>query len=182
VTVEHTIRQLGDVKIVEEHDIVYREAAKLSATAEAVAEPIHLRTSGIRAAGALCTRTSPQSLRVTPSVSALFRYSALTFNTHRIHFDRDYCRHEEHYDGLVFHGPLTATLMANLAQSIEGRALKSFDYRALGPLLDTEIFDIEADSAGSIMSIAAKKTDGQVVMQASATFQAEVSSASPGFC
>jgi len=53
---------------------------------------------------------------ICPSPVILFRYSALTFNGHRIHYDGDYCREIEGYPGLVFHGPLTATLLANLAE------------------------------------------------------------------
>ncbi|NND91204.1 MAG: acyl-CoA dehydrogenase [Granulosicoccus sp.] len=192
VTVEHTVRQQQRVSLVEEHDIVYREAApkaaaeaapgvvpevapeaapEVAATSAPVDDPRDLPVSGkVRAAGALLERSSPHSLKVRPSVSALFRYSALTFNSHRIHFDRDYCRNEEHYAGLVFHGPLTATLMAHLAQSVGGKPLSSFDFRALAPLLDTDVFDIEAHEAGPLISVSARKADGQLAMQASATF------------
>lgn len=164
VTVEHTIRQQDEVRLVEEHDIVYREAAHRHAIVETPDR------STIRAAGALTERTEPTVLKVSPSVTALFRYSALTFNAHRIHYDRDYCLKEESYAGLVVHGPLTATLMANLAENCSSQPLKTFDYRALGALLDTETFTITADSAGPVMSIAARKESGQVAMQATAGF------------
>jgi 3-methylfumaryl-CoA hydratase len=100
----------------------------------------------------------------------LFRYSALTFNSHRIHFDRDYCLHEEQYKGLVVHGPLTATLMANLAQSCHDQALKSFDFKALAPLVDTDVFEIAVEGNLPVVTVFARKADGQVAMQASAAF------------
>lgn len=75
---------------------------------------------------------------IAPTPTLLFRYSALTFNTHRIHYDRDYCRNVEGYPGLVFHGPLTATLLAAVAQdSISEGALRSIAFQARAPLFDT---------------------------------------------
>ena len=69
----------------------------------------------------------------TPDSTTLFRYSALTFNGHRIHYDVDYCREVEGYDNLVVHGPLSATLLAGFAEEASGKVLHRFSYRGLRP-------------------------------------------------
>ncbi|KAI8324831.1 hypothetical protein GQ54DRAFT_255745 [Martensiomyces pterosporus] len=76
------------------------------------------------------------SHRLTPSEILLFRYSALTWNSHRIHYDHVYSREIEHHPGLLVHGPLTCTLLLQLLHSNmpQGMALKSFDYRAVSPM------------------------------------------------
>jgi hydroxyacyl-ACP dehydratase HTD2-like protein with hotdog domain len=71
----------------------------------------------------------------TPDTTQLFRYSALTFNGHKIHYDVDYCRSVEGYPNLVVHGPLVATMLAALAQSMAPAPLRSFRYRAKRPAL-----------------------------------------------
>lgn len=71
----------------------------------------------------------------TPSSTLLFRYSALTFNSHRIHYDLDYARSVEGYDGLVVHGPLLATLLADLAVDHQGAPLRRFDFRGVAPTI-----------------------------------------------
>ena len=75
----------------------------------------------------------------------LFRYSALTFNGHRIHFDRDYATGVEHYPGLVVHAPLTATLLAGLLQkeALPG-AIRSLRFRALQPLFENDTIELQA--------------------------------------
>lgn len=83
-------------------------------------------------------RTDEDGTRqVTFSPTLLFRYSALTFNGHRIHYDRDYCRDVEGYAGLVVHGPLLAQQLMLLAADRLG-PLKSFAFRATAPLMDFE--------------------------------------------
>lgn len=71
--------------------------------------------------------------RFTPTSTLLFRYSALTFNSHRIHYDLDYARSVEGYDGLVVHGPLLATLLADLAVDQHGAPLRQFEFRGIAP-------------------------------------------------
>jgi 3-methylfumaryl-CoA hydratase len=68
------------------------------------------------------------------SAALLFRYSALTFNAHRIHYDRDYARHSEGYEDILVHGPLQATLLLNCAARLLGEAPARFRYRSLRPL------------------------------------------------
>ena len=79
--------------------------------------------------------------RIEPSPVLLFRYSALTFNSHRIHFDRPYAEQEEGYRGLVVHGPLVATLLLDLVRREQPRAqIREYSFRAVRPLLDTARF------------------------------------------
>src|SRR5208283_4471875 len=80
---------------------------------------------------------------VTPDPTQLFRFSALTFNAHRIHYDRDYCRDVEGYPGLVVQGPFTAMLlMDHLLATVPDARVHSFKFRAQSPLFDTAPFDL----------------------------------------
>lgn len=113
VTLRHEIRQRGQAVLSEDQDIVYREATALSSEPPVVEE-------------------NPDERRaLKPTEVTLFRYSALTFNAHRIHYDAGYCANEG-YPGLVVHGPLLATLLAGMA-SERGR-LDKFEFRATSPL------------------------------------------------
>jgi 3-methylfumaryl-CoA hydratase len=108
---------------------------------------------------------------VTPSEVMLFRYSALTFNGHRIHYDRDYARDIEGHKGLVVHGPLIATLLLDLAQRVSNNAApKSFEFRAASPLFDTAPFTLHAQSSGTRIDLAAATPQGDFAMQAHAIF------------
>ncbi len=121
VTVEHTVSTARGTALVEEHDIVYREAES-GAASPAAPE---------KAPAASFSRSVAQS----PVL--LFRYSALTFNGHRIHYDQPYATGVEHYPGLVFHGPLQATLMLRLAaEALPGKRVTHIDYRGIRPLFD----------------------------------------------
>src|SRR5690554_4598874 len=100
VTVEHITRHGDTVCIQEEQDIVYREATPPGSPTP---KPSPYE------------ETAQFSEEFTPDTTLLFRYSALTFNGHRIHYDQEYARNEEGYPGLVVHGPLTATLLQQLA-------------------------------------------------------------------
>jgi 3-methylfumaryl-CoA hydratase len=120
VTVAHEIEQDGVVRLTEEHDIVYRQ--------------------GELAPGAGAARKAPAEASWSRTVRAdpvlLFRYSALTFNGHRIHYDRPWCR-EEGYPGLVVHGPLLATWLLDLLRRARPEAaLRRFRFRALRPAFD----------------------------------------------
>ena len=78
---------------------------------------------------------------IEPSPVLLFRYSAVTFNGHRIHYDRSYVTEVEGYPGLIVHGPLQATLLLDIVARLQpGRALKSFSFRATHPLFDLSPF------------------------------------------
>jgi len=141
VTVRHSLATERGLALVEEHDIVYREAPiPGSATVSAPPEP------GTTPPAAAWHR------RWWPDEVMLFRYSALTFNGHRIHYDQPYVTGEEGYPGLVVHGPLQATLLLVLAASaLPDRRLARFDYRALSPAFAGAPLDVhgqpDADTA-----------------------------------
>ena len=105
-----------------------------------------------------------------PSEALLFRYSALTFNSHRIHYDLPYATQEEGYRGLVVHGPLTATLLLDLAQREYGdNSLRSFTFRGLSPAIGGETLHLVLRHADAELELGAFAPDGRQVMQASAT-------------
>jgi 3-methylfumaryl-CoA hydratase len=105
-----------------------------------------------------------------PSEAMLFRYSALTFNSHRIHYDLPYATEEEGYRGLVVHGPLTASLLLNLAQRELGdNMLKSFSFRGLSPAICGEKLHLVLRSKAAAFELGAFAADGRQVAAASAT-------------
>jgi len=134
VTVRHEISCEGQpAAIVDEHDVVYR---------------------GLQA---LAVRPSPQKAEIgawrrelVPDAVQLFRYSALTFNGHRIHYDRDYVTREEGYPGLVVHGPLIATLLLDLLRLNAPRSrVSAFSFRAVSPLFDADVMSVNATPPGA---------------------------------
>ncbi len=131
VKLRHEILTADTLAIVEEQDVVYRAAPTKP---DASAPPPASDRAGARPSE--FTRT------VRPDSVQLFRYSALTFNGHRIHYDRDYAR-EEGYPGLVVHGPFVATLLMDHFRRHKPEALvKKFDIRLQLPLFDTESFEL----------------------------------------
>lgn len=137
VTVEHRLSSASGIAVIEEQDIVYREAAIAgSAVAPSSQSPAPI---------AAWQRT------IVPDTVLLFRYSALTMNSHRIHFDRSYAIDEEAYPALVVHGPLQATLLASLAARNLVRPIASFDFRGMAPAFDGAELHIcgEATHAGA---------------------------------
>jgi 3-methylfumaryl-CoA hydratase len=158
VTVQHTISCDGTPCISEEQDIVYREATPPGA----VSAPTPQRYDGV-----------PQwSRSVEPDTTLLFRYSALTFNGHRIHYDRTYARDEEGYPDLVVHGPLTATLLQQFAlEQGAGRPLVHFDFRGVTPLFVERAFQLEGRQAeDGTLALWARGPDGELAMSATAAF------------
>jgi len=160
VTVHHQISVDGRLCVSEEHDIVYRAAPLPGDPAQA-------------------PKTAPQdatwSRTITPDPVLLFRYSALTFNGHRIHYDRPYVTEVEGYPGLIVHGPMIATLLADLVQRHLPRAtMRSFDFRAVGPMFDTEDFTVNGrlDADGVRVHLWAANARGALAMQATATIEA----------
>lgn len=158
VTVSHRISVGGTLAVEERQDIVYRA-------------PAPAPTHGPVAAASAPTGPKPPlptaacDYRADPV--ALFRFSALTFNSHRIHYDRDYARHVEGYPGLVVHGPFAATLLADLYQrTFSGRRINRFTFRARAPLFDTAPFTLNL--AGNARSAEAWTADqsGQIAMTA----------------
>jgi 3-methylfumaryl-CoA hydratase len=135
--VEHQILQRGQLVIDERQDIVYREAAAPAAAPAAFPAPPPRETpadSGTEIPAA----ADEWQIDVSPVL--LFRFSALTYNAHRIHYDRDYARHVEGYPGLLTHGPLQALAMTEAARAIDGAAgdgrEHDFAYRLESPLFD----------------------------------------------
>jgi 3-methylfumaryl-CoA hydratase len=102
----------------------------------------------------------------------LFRYSALTFNGHRIHYDRDYVTKVEGYPGLIFHGPLQASFIIEFAAKLHGgKPPKKFVYRGLQPLFEGSEFSVNAsDNAGGGMEMWTANAEGQPTMKGVATW------------
>lgn len=156
VTVLHELMlEDGSLALTEEHDIVYREDPHPDAP---------------RPIPPVAPTDAQISEQVTPSQVMLFRYSALTFNGHRIHYDVDYARSVEGYDGLVFHGPLTATLLVDLACRTIGKSPKTFAFRGLSPIAGMGPFHIEGNRSGEEIQLWARRQDGVKAMDAKATF------------
>ncbi len=123
VTVRHEIHDAGGLVLWDEHDIVYRGEAALAAA------PVP------------APRDEAWRREIHPDPVLLFRYSAVTFNGHRIHYDHPYVTRVEGYPGLVVHGPLVATLLVDLLRRERPEAtLKAYRFRALRPLYDTAPF------------------------------------------
>ncbi|MFM5893321.1 MAG: MaoC family dehydratase N-terminal domain-containing protein [Novosphingobium sp.] len=107
---------------------------------------------------------------VVPGEALLFRYSALTFNSHRIHYDLPYATEEEGYRGLVVHGPLTASLLLDLARRELGdNALAKFAFRGVSPAICGEALHLAMRSSETGWELGAFAADGRQVMSASAT-------------
>jgi 3-methylfumaryl-CoA hydratase len=158
VTVKHAISHDGIICIEEEQDLVYREPPQEGA---APPPPQAAPTS------------AEWSHDVTPDPVLLFRYSALTLNGHRIHYDRPYAREEEDYPDLVVHGPLISTILHGLAQqAYPQKRLSAFEFRAVAPLFVSDRFSAEAAKAddGQGLSLWARSADGHLAMRASASF------------
>lgn len=157
VTVRHELLHGDAVAITEDHDIVYKQPTP----------PGSSRPSGSNAP-AMPTPTHTEPFVATSTM--LFRYSALTFNGHRIHYDQDYCREVEGYANLVVHGPLQATLLAGLAARLGARPLKTFRYRGLRPNLLGTPLTVNAAPSGEELILWTALPDGATSMQAEATF------------
>jgi len=100
----------------------------------------------------------------------LFRYSAITFNGHRIHYDAPYARDVEGYEGLVVHGPMQATFMAHLAAEVKGSPPKHFAYRGKSPLFAGNPFTVNAAETDDGLSLWTAGTGGQVAMHSQASW------------
>jgi 3-methylfumaryl-CoA hydratase len=158
VCVNHVITTSRGTALTEEHDIVYREPPQPGAPAPAP-----------QAAPA----EADFAREVGPDPVLLFRYSALTFNGHRIHYDRTYVTEVEGYPGLVVHGPLIATLLLDLLRRNVPRArVTKFSFRAVRPLFDIHRFAVcgreEHADAGRRFALWARDHEGWLAMQATA--------------
>lgn len=154
VEVGHEYESPAGLAFSEQHEIVYREArppAKAAGSDNTANEQRKTETRPEKAS-AEPAPGADFSRETQADAIALFRYSALTFNAHRIHFDRDYVREVEGYPGLLVHGPLLATLLLDelLRQCPEQRLLE-FSFRVLHPVFDTDSFRLcgrQPDAAG----------------------------------
>lgn len=155
VTVRNEIRAGGEVATREEQTTVYREASSGSSP-PARPKPVP--------AEALWRR------RVEPSPVLLFRFSALTMNSHRIHYDREYATQQEGYPGLVVHGPLTVVLLLDLLRRERPAAnLRAFAARAVAPIFDVAAFALEGTpaDAGGMPRLWALNGEGDLAMELS---------------
>ena len=154
VTVEHEIHGGGDgkerVAIRELQDIVYRDFAPYGAAPPVQSAPL----------------SAPWQREWCFDSARLFRYSALTFNSHKIHYDREYVTQQEGYPGLVVHGPLLATLMLELvrAQSPH-RAVAKFEFRALAPVFDGQTIQACGRPDGERIDLWIRSTSGAMHMR-----------------
>lgn len=156
VNVRHDISQGGQLCISQVQNIVYREQPT-----EAAALP----------PGKPASETSDAKNTITPDPVLLFRYSALTFNGHRIHYDRPYAVDEELYPALVVHGPLLVTLLLELQrQHFADKPLKSFKFRAIRPTFDTASFTVAGQQEGDALSLWSADQDGFTCMTVKASF------------
>ena len=148
VTLNHEIRQSGKVCVIERQDLVFRE----DPTPDAVEPKPKIAEEDAEFL---------KRYRVRPV--DLFRYSALTFNGHRIHYDRDYARDVEGYDGLIVHGPLLAQRMIEMATARLG-VVKHFAFRAVAPVFDHQGFEVRSrrDDVGLHLWVA--REDGVLAM------------------
>ena len=139
VAVKHDIYQDDALCISQVQNIVYREQPAEGAPLPPVKAP---------------PEDAAWSKTITPDPVLLFRYSALTFNGHRIHYDRDYAVKEELYPALVVHGPLLVTLLLELARAeLPGEKLSNIRFRAVRPTFDTEPFKVEAKQDGDKLQL-----------------------------
>ena len=153
LTLDHSYRQNGTTLLEDRQSIVYRQpsAYKQSDPEESIASK-YIKT-------------------VLPDSRLLFRYSAVTFNGHRIHYDHDYTTQQEGYPGLVVHGPLMATLLMNLAQSQRpDQPLRAFAFRGVAPaFVDQALQLMVLDNDARSLEI--RNPVGALVMSASAKFE-----------
>jgi 3-methylfumaryl-CoA hydratase len=150
VTVDHDFSVAGQRRLRETQQIVYREAPAPGAAAPS---------------GTPAPDNATFSRIITPDPVLLFRYSALIFYGHRIHYDADYTRTQEGYPGLVVHGPLIATLLVRLGlERLGSRALRSFQIRAMSPLFVTAPFTLEGRDTDDGATLWARTPDGNLAM------------------
>jgi 3-methylfumaryl-CoA hydratase len=155
VNLHHEICAEGQVFIREEHDIVYRDMPQPSEPATA-GEPAPTNATWTR--------------EIRPDDVLLFRYSALTFNGHRIHYDRRYVTEVEGYPGLIVHGPLIATLLLDLLhRQMSTAQVRRFSFKAMRPIFDIAPFSVcgrmESDKCIKLWAVT---PDGYLAMDATA--------------
>lgn len=157
VSVQHEVTTSRGLAIRERQDIVYRDVSGPAPAASAKAPP-----------------PPPVAQHRETHVSdpvLLFRYSALTFNGHRIHYDRDYVTKVEGYPGLIFHGPLQASFIVELAAKLHrGQPPKKLSYRGVQPLFEGSEFSTNANTTDSGMELWIANAEGQPTMKGTANW------------
>ena len=157
VTVRHALSTAAGPCLSEEQSIVYRDRDPNQPSAPAPGKPP--------------AEAAEFSREIVPDPVLLFRFSALTFNAHRIHYDIDFARQEEGYPGLVVHGPLLATLLVDFAaEHMPERPLTGYRFRAVRPTFHTHPFRLEGRRDGDAVKLWTVDHEGMVTMQAEATF------------
>jgi 3-methylfumaryl-CoA hydratase len=160
VTVTHTLRQGGQVCIDEEQNLVYRAMPTAPA-------PLPV--------GESAPLDADWRIAVQPDPVLLFRFSALTYNGHRIHYDRPYAIEQEFYPALVVHGPLQATLLADSVRAhCPGCGITDFRFRAQRPLFDTDTLWVCGKRAGDRVALWTESHDGFIGMTATAVLTGAV--------
>ena len=155
VTVRHTYATRRGPALTERHDIVYREA-----------DPSPAPSRPVKVAPAVADRRSDATWRVEASPVMLFRYSAMTFNGHRIHYDQPYVTGVEGYAGLIVHGPVQGTLCLNLVASLLGGTPARFGFRNLSPLSAGAPFDVAAARhPDGTVTCWTRSADGRICME-----------------
>lgn len=154
VSVRHHIASGGRPVLIERQDIVYRGAPA------AIVADTPKASAG--------TRESAHCKTVCAQTPFLFRYSALTFNGHRIHYDAPYANGDENYPGLLVQGPLQATMLCQYAADLRGAAPKNFRFRSAAPVFGPGQFTLNAAPDGDALKLWTAATDGQPGMEATA--------------
>ncbi|MDO8864099.1 acyl-CoA dehydrogenase [Haliea sp. E1-2-M8] len=159
VKVRHDINQGGQFCIKEEQNIIYRDM------------PTALARLPV---GKAAPTDAEWSETLQPDPVLLFRFSALTYNAHRIHYDRDYAMHSEFYPGLVVHGPLLATLLSEtLVRQFPGEWIRDFVFRAERPTFDGHPVQLCGKREGGTVSLWSVDHEGFIGMHATAVMGAQ---------
>jgi 3-methylfumaryl-CoA hydratase len=154
VTVDHAFTGPQGLVLSERQDIVYRAPRDQAAPPAVIPQALRARWS--------------YSVMADPVL--LFRYSAITFNGHRIHYDRDHAVKAEGYAGLVVHGPLQATMLLEYAARLRSAAPDRFDYRGISPLIDGAAFTVNANETAEGLQLWTAAADGRLCMEAQAVW------------
>jgi 3-methylfumaryl-CoA hydratase len=182
VLVRHEFHGANGLAVTEEHDIVYRDlpgalgsaptasfaqpAGSAGAEQSSAKPPLHPAPTSVPAPA-----ESAWQRTIVPDDVLLFRYSALTFNGHRIHYDRRYVTEVEGYPGLIVHGPLIATLMLDLLRRNQpAAAIAAFEFKAVKPVFDIAPFSVHGrpEGDGRTVKLWARDADGGLAMSGTA--------------
>jgi 3-methylfumaryl-CoA hydratase len=169
VTVEHRLHRDKTLCLTETHDIVYRSAPS----------SLDLPLTPIAASSLVDNSPTAHAVwhsHLVPDDMLLFRYSALTFNAHRIHYDRQYATQTEGYPGLVVHGPLIASLLLDVLRQHSEKPLKRFTFKAVRPVFECADqrqlhFNAQMQASDSHCRLWAQDHEGWLAMQADAEFR-----------